>query len=474
VTVEERLRSGLASLVEPVRPMPDPWGRLLARARRRRHTRRMLGALTAVLLVFFGTLVPAGFSDRPPGPFDGYAYWSKTIIDGKPRGSVAAQTDFVAELTRLITDEVRAGTNDPALNGFHDEPPSPRRVRVLFAEDVEQRRVVLVAVTGNTSEPFLGTVLVWIEGPRGAAPAYLAEAVAAGDGPADVSFSTSDAQPFLTTTLDLQAPVGVDASIAVAPPGCSIETAASPALSDWRPEPTGSYIIRTAATTRAEWWRVTCDGVIRHVRPAPPAFDPASRDRLTVTDEEVQRAVADTSGSADRDQARRVLSILVNDGGYTLTARPSVVWGGRVAGVGGPGTTMVVVAPVIGGGLWIGVVDTALDRPDPDRPGLGFGSFTTAADPTHPSTLLAIPLEPEPHTAILVIAPQGTAMVRAIDRGQRLVEAMVTERGTLLTIPADADLATLRVDAIDADGALIATTAPAQQGLQTGEQANWD
>jgi hypothetical protein len=473
--VEEQLRTGLAGLVEHVRPMPDPLGRLLARGRRHRHVRRMLGGLAAVLLVFFGTLVPAGFSDRPPGPFDGWERWSMTIVDGDARGGLAAQTDFVAELTRLISDQVRAGTNDRALNGFHDEPPSDRRVRVLFAEDVEQRRVVLVGVTPYSGDRFAGTMLVWIDAPRGAPPATLAQAVAGRGRPADTWISTSDAQPFLIAALNLQPSSSTDAHVGLAPPGCTIATAASPALTDWQPEPTGSYIIRTADTTRAEWWRVTCDGVIRYVTPAPPAYGPEVRDRVEVTDEDVERATAEAPGLAEPEQVRDALSILAFHGGYALTARPSVVWGGRVTGIGSAGASVVVaVAPMIGD-RWIGVVDTALDQPDPNRPELGGGSFTTATNPLHPSRLLAIPLEPEPHTALLVIPPQERVVsVRAVDRRRTLAEAKVTQGAMLLTIPSDADIATLRVEALDANGVRIAATQLVQRGMQTPDEANWD
>jgi hypothetical protein len=473
VTVEEQLRSELAGLVERVRPMPDPLGRLLVRGRRRRHVRRLFGALVAVLALSFASLVPVGGSSGPPQPLDGWRQWSMTIVDGPPRGGLIAQNDFIVALTRLLSDEVRAGTNDPALNGFHGDPPSDRRVRILFAEDIEQRRVVLVALTAHTGDPFEGTVLVWIDAPRGAAPAHLAQAVAATDRPADTSFSTSDAQPFLMTSLDIAPAAGVDAHVGLAPPGCSITTAASPALTDWRPEPTGSYIIRTAETARAEWWRVTCDGVIRYVTPAPPATDPSSRDRVEVTDEDVERALASAPGSADPGLTRGALSVLAYHGGYALTARPSVVWGGRVTGLGTSGVGMVVaVAPMIGE-KWIGVVSTEPVLVDPDRPQLGVGSFTTADNPLDPSTLLAIPLQPEPHTALLVIAPRGTDTVRVIDAGGTLAEAAVTERGTLVPIPAGADIASVQVEAMDTDGARIATTPLVGTGLQTAEQVSW-
>ena len=84
--------------------------------------------------------------------------------------------------------------------------------------------------------------------------------------PADTSFSTSDAQPFLITQLNLRPPPSTDAHVGLAPPGCTIATAASPALTDWQPEPTGSYIIRTADTTRA-------GAVARHLRRRHPLRD---------------------------------------------------------------------------------------------------------------------------------------------------------------------------------------------------------
>jgi hypothetical protein len=209
------------------------------------------------------------------------------------------------------------------------------------------------------------------------------------------------------------------------------------------------------------------------VTPAPPATDPSSRDRVEVTDEDVERALASAPGSADPGLTRGALSVLAYHGGYALTARPSVVWGGRVTGLGTSGVGMVVaVAPTMGE-QWIGVVSTEPDQVDPDRPQLGVGSFTTADNPLDPSTLLAIPLQPEPHTALLVIAPRGTDTVRVIDAGGTLAEAAVTERGTLVPIPAGADIASVQVEAMATDGARIATTPLVGTGLQTAEQVSW-
>ena len=209
--------------------------------------------------------------------------------------------------------------------------------------------------------------------------------------------------------------------------------------------------------------------------PAPPAYDPTIRDRVEVTDEDVEQALAEVPGLADPQQVRMALSTLALHGGYALTARPSVVWGGRVTGIGKGGASVVVaVAPMIGG-QWIGFVDTAPDQPDPDRPGLGGASFTTAADPLHPSRLLAIPLEPEPHTALLVIPPhERVVSVRAIDRGRNTRRGDGHPGRSLVTIPSDADMGSLRVEAIDSSGGIIAATQWVERGMRTAGQADWD
>ena len=55
-----------------------------------------------------------------------------------------------------------------------------------------------------------------------------------------------------------------------------------------------------------------------------------------------------------------------------------------------------------------------------------------------------------------------------------LAEATVTQGGLLLTIPSDADMGSLRVEAIDSSGGIIAATQWVERGVRTAGQADWD
>ena len=119
MSIDERLRAGLAELADRAVPAADPLERLVRRSRNQRRV-RVAGAAgtavaTAALLVAAITLLPG------PGPApreaDGtsatdVAGWTQRVMRAAPRGAVAAQPGFVDQLTAALIQQARPG--DPA------------------------------------------------------------------------------------------------------------------------------------------------------------------------------------------------------------------------------------------------------------------------------------------------------------------------------------------------------------------------
>jgi hypothetical protein len=245
-------------------------------------------------------------------------------------GTLAQNGDFVATLHQALTAML--------LSRRLDLPEELTSVRVLFADDIGPARVVHVVFLPE-SGALPSAHGAWIATGRGATAGTLADEYVKRRTARDATFvESSGLQPFAAVDLPLAAREGGKGSVAVglAPDGCRVASNVAGNM-DWRFEPTGSYIVRRPTDPAdhhlAGWWRVSCDGVVRHEGPAPMSLLPG---RAGPTDEEVDRAVTGTRGVVNRRLAREHLGTVVMRWGNAALAPPRVVWMGRVPDVAGP------------------------------------------------------------------------------------------------------------------------------------------
>ena len=284
---------------------------------------------------------------------------------------------------------------------------------------------------------------------------------------------------------------GPTALVVLAPPGCTMASAPLPAVTDWRAEPTGSYLLRTGTQRRAEWWRTTCGGVVRAQEPAPVILDPANPDTVNYTDAQAQAAMVGARRPASVAATRNAMSLLSAQAGYTLASSPVLVWSGPVAGLTeygatrSTGDTIVVAAPLVGGG-WTGIVTTEFTAEVAGEPSTIFawsGSFVTEGDPRDPGAVVAVPLTPnyvqgspaDPAT-LLVLAPAGAVTVRATQDDLTLAESAVADGAAVLTVQTVPGAAAgFVVEALDAGRTPLQRTTPLGQVFtRDGVISHWD
>jgi hypothetical protein len=481
--LEEQVRSGLSALADGIRPAPDPLGRLMARRRSKRRSRLAAVALLVASGLVLGMMGPFGAVTAAGAPL-GLRGWVQQVVDAPARGAVATQQGTVDDLAAALVAQNHAGDSDPLLAGPSTISPAQRTVRVLFIDDIGNLRVAVAAFlppADGVHQVMEDTVMVWMVAPRGATVATLASAARRGTKPTDTGFIAHGLEPFTIEEIALaSSPMpGPMAVIGLAPPGCETAAAGLPAATDWRPEPTGSYIVRTPTQRHAEWWQVTCDGIVRYQGPAPVIADPSNADNIQVTDADVQAGLTGARGSVDPDTAKQAMANLTTTGGYSLTHRPVAIWGGRVSGIPpSDGNTVIVAAPMVGGG-WAGMVQTTFDQ-HPTNTSTGASMFNITTDPGDPRNLLAIRLQsdssrlqPEPPTTMLAVAPSGTVAVRVIQNGQQLTQIPTANGAAVFTAPDQPDIT---VEAITATGMVLARTTPVGPAmtLRTRIMASWD
>jgi hypothetical protein len=442
---DERIREALVEIADDVRPAPDPYGRL--RVRRRRVHRRRAAVAGAGLTLAAAAVVMAPMLPGRVGPSIGgddsprdIHQWAELLRDTPVRGKVGTSDPaFVAEFTRLVSDRQRAGELRVTA------PVS--EVNVLFLDDIGTARVAFVAFHLTTPDPTTKweNASAWFVARPGASVAELA-------GPNATAGIGDGLDPF-TVHSRLSTANGVEAGAAVglAPAGCVVETAPLPAADAWTPEPTGSYVIRTRATARAEWWRVVCAGIVKEMRPADP-FLPTS----PITDAQLDEALRGTRGHVDRDLARQAVdATLLQPNGVAGPAR--VLWGGRVTGaapdVNGPfdGDGVLTAWPRVHGG-WVLHLDI---RYKETSPGGATGRGATHWMPNDPTDLsIAVPLRLGESVSVLVVVPDGATTVRAVRNGTLVDAADVTGLAAVVDAPDDQDLV---FEALDRDGEVLAT-----------------
>jgi hypothetical protein len=467
VTVEERVARILAELGEEVRPLPDPYGRVRAGRRRQRRRRVIgLGLVLVTLLSVTGVALtggPGGRHDETADPErdPGWARvveWTWRMMDSPPRGAVAADRGYDTTLANLVLQRQRRGEIGQVGTEFTS-------ARTLFVDDVGSHRIGLVALVRADPQPnFWPHASIWLVARKGASAAELAATAASGVGDA--------LEPYMewagaATASDQHVFVGL------APAGCEFKTATGPDEKDWKPEPTGSYILRTEDTARREWWQLTCEGVVREIRPVPAilAGDP-------ITSAELAAATSSARRGPEPAAWRETIMGVAAGYGYALAEVPRAVWAGRVSwpkpGGNGAfsGEAQVVAARAAGGDAWQGEVRVGWDEEvAAGSLGTGFG-FAVDYDPTDPSTLLVIPVDThDPPERVLLITPEQAVRVTAVRDGREIGAAPVVDGAAVLAVPATGDV---EFRAIDAAGGIPATAHVAGTSVRLPTGAGWD
>lgn len=460
------VRSQLQEIADGVTPRPDPYGRLM---RRRRRWWLRLGVLTSVMATALAggvvAVAPAGSPEpnpTPPHEFRGELRWEARIIDAPVRGSLAADEAFLADLEHRIERRSRDEGDHPMFEDTNGRLMGEVDARVVFAEDIDDTRLVALTLQRvSITSPYQRyglTRLLWLTGPRGAAAEDLARPGPAPGG--SRQFRTIDVAPFAYMQVGR-------VSVGLAPPECEVSTAPSEDLTSWRVEPTRSWIVRTAADYRPEYWRVTCDGVVREEW---PVWRPA------ITRAEVTAALTDAPGQPRHDQVAGVMAEMTGQYRSELITLPRVLWAGivshdeaydSVTALSSPilphydpyhPEVTLLAAPAARGG-WIGHLSIDVDpRPESTAPVGTSTDFTTAEDLGAPGTVLGLKVRGWSRM-VFVLAPEGAARVQLVaPDGTVIDDAVVTQRALLLSLPAEAAMqAGIRVDAFDSAGAVIAT-----------------
>ncbi len=218
----------------------------------------------------------------------------------------------------------------------------------------------------------------------------------------------------------------------------------------------------------------------RKITPGPGSLAPKP-----ITDAQFTTAMSRVRGTVKAQQrARELVYQWTQSAGYRLTALPSVVWGGHVAGVptvGGPsvadGQVTVLAAPAVDGS-WVGEVTIEPDQPRSDGVISTGTSFTVTTDPTDPASVLAVPIDGdavggEGQQFLLVVTPSAATTVRALQDGREVARAPASGSGAALTVPRPT--AGIVVQALDASGRTLASAQVSDEGAQgTPETDAWN
>jgi hypothetical protein len=432
---------------------------------RSRRSRWLVAGVTLLVAAAVLVAVRVGESPPPSHTFSGQLKWIADLVDASPRGGVAADRDFsralgdrVAELSRTSRSQV---FGNPAVQSDGD-----RSARVLFAEDIDDQRIALLALQRpnirDDQRRYALTDLLWLIAARGAPAEALAAAVAATEPAPGTEYRLDPVAPFVAGGFG---EAGDPVWVALAPPECQVATAPAVDPDNWRPDPAGSYLVRRARAG-PEYWRVTCDGTVRVERPGP---------RAGVTDDELDQVLAAAVGDPDREQLGYQLSALYESYGASVLTPPRVLWSGAVAlsptasgaseiftnfiseDGASDATITVLSAPRARGGWIVSVWTTILNGPD-SAFGIDGPAFTSAVDPGAPDTLFAVRL-PRWRMQVLTLAPAGAATVRIRNLDGTLLDAAtVTDIPVLLDPGPDDPTDALRVEALDATGSVLAST----------------
>ncbi|GAB3977483.1 hypothetical protein V1634_14005 [Plantactinospora veratri] len=150
MSLDEEVRRTLAEMTEELRPVPDPYARVLARHRRIVRRRAVAAGLAVVaVLTATGVVVSTGLGRRgtpdggtatakPATPEETRLAWIERLLQSPPRGALGADRDYVAALSQKVRQEQAAGR-------FAELTGAMRDIRMLYVDDVGPHRVAFVA-----------------------------------------------------------------------------------------------------------------------------------------------------------------------------------------------------------------------------------------------------------------------------------------------------------------------------------------
>lgn len=157
---EDELRRAFGQITAEIRPVPDPYPRLMKRNDRQRRGRVAGWTAAAVAALIMGPvglqqLAVHGPSGRPTSPAD-WRHWSRPItewvqrlIDSPTRGALAVDQRFLDSLVAQVDTDQHAREHGA-------------RVKVLFAEDVGDTRLAIAALYTDAEQ-----VGIFMSGPKG-------------------------------------------------------------------------------------------------------------------------------------------------------------------------------------------------------------------------------------------------------------------------------------------------------------------
>ncbi|MGI5238029.1 hypothetical protein [Dactylosporangium sp. CA-139066] len=466
-TLEERLRDEMAQAVAAVRPVPDPYARLLRRRRRRswRWGGTSLGAaLVAGVVGLQLLLAPAGPSPSPDprptvlfdqpqdGPLD---RWGRDLIAAATRGDAAKADPALAEALARALDNAR---------GQWSIRPALDRIKVLYIVDVGGSRAFAAAYYNDDRAQFVAA-----NGPAGSS----AEDLVSGR----YGLQSGPLEPFT---------LGGDAekyTVAMAPPGClaapSLATRVGPDSALQQTWATGAEFTVDPKPALNRWWKVSCDGVVRELLAAggsgaPPAGPPPP---------------AAERGQADPALVEQLLQSWPELPGLEVTNK-RIVYGGTpeyehrptVVGIGdlGDGSVMVVADTGEGASYLVTAV-----KPDPSleaaKAQLPPARITTAVSPR--ADIVAVRLPADDHVSLsdrfLVIAPRNATELLSPVGTDGQAEIRVTLHdgvGVLHTKPAPGKVSIRAYDAQHHEVAALTVAEPRDAPQLLAGQAlvrNW-
>lgn len=466
----------------PVEPASRP------RLGTRRFRWTLVGVATTVV-VAAAVAVVLGGSPPPavaPPEFEGQLRWVASLVDARPRGTLAGDASFTRELADRVEQAMPA--SGEALFANDGGRPRPLHAMVLFATDIDDYRVALLSLRNpellEARARYALTYLLWLYGPRGATPEALAQTVTLGDQDDDVAGYRLDSAAPVTSMLvgDSRNPIWV----LLAPPECEVATAPAADLTDWTPDATG-YLVRRPRADGPQYWRATCEGAVREQGPVPrPALDERDLDRLMDT----------AVGRPDREQLYFQASHMTLLYGSEMLTPGRVIWSGDVAlsptaveldtsfalvrvgdgvtetvDVPVETTVTVLTAPRARGG-WLGSVATVV-RAGPDR--VWHIDDTTFAAPDNPHGLIAVHLDRwQRQVLVLVQSPEVTTVQLVDGDGSVLDESTVDERPVMLAPDRSSrPRGGMYVAALDATGVTLTTTELADVNPQADHTSAW-
>jgi hypothetical protein len=463
-TANERLaRTLLERTATTMVPAPGPMARLVARRRRFRTRRRLIGAASVlVLLLGGGPLVQVA---APHLPFPGLnnlldrdmpgqevrSDWAWRLIESPTRGNLAADVNLVDAVKDAFSKHwYGAGAQR------EDRPRISRelnRMRLLFLHEAGQQRQAVAVFYNDTH-----AAVVSLTGPANADPDRLV-------GAANTFSSGIAADPFLMLN---EAPAA-DNVVALAPAGCDIAVSGAvdvdrqgvahrewTGLGDWTMRPAGSG---------QDWWQVTCDGEVFYRQPVSryPEIQPDPAAAATPLRGTVEPATAARAAGAWRIS------------GHGLNSAGVLLWVGVPPGETQP--VAVVAAPTAGGGVAVlaltgdGSFPVFADGPDSRRiEGPPDTETDTAVTTGTSTTELTVVRLPDPSGAVsnrlLVIGPPDAQQLRSTTAPDPLP---LIGGVTVLTAPRPLDA---RIEAVR-DGAVVAslrlsepTAGPSRFGIE--------